>query len=99
MTRAQAAILRQVGTPMSVETIEVGPLAPVDVRVRAASLSHTDLEALEGQLAVPPPASLATSPPAKSPKSAPASPISRPAITSSSPGTTACPKSARPSAA
>ncbi|HEY6432931.1 MAG TPA: alcohol dehydrogenase catalytic domain-containing protein [Acetobacteraceae bacterium] len=58
MTRAQAAILRQVGTPMSIETIEVGPLAPGDVRIRAASLCRTDLEALEGQLGVPPPAVL-----------------------------------------
>ena len=39
---------------MSIETLEVGPLAPGDVlvRVRAASLCHTDLEAIEGALAV-----------------------------------------------
>ncbi len=38
---------------MTIETLDVGPLAPGDVlvRVRAASLCHTDLEAIEGALA------------------------------------------------
>ncbi|HET6607853.1 MAG TPA: Zn-dependent alcohol dehydrogenase [Rhodopila sp.] len=60
MPKAQAAVLRQTSTPMSIETIDVGPLAPGDVlvRVRAASLCHTDLEAIEGALAVPLPAVL-----------------------------------------
>ncbi len=40
--------------------MEVGPIAPGDVlvRVRAASLCHTDLEAIDGALAVPLPAVL-----------------------------------------
>ena len=54
MPTARAAVLRRTNTPMTVETIEVGPLAPGDVlvRIRAASLCHTDLEAIEGSLAV-----------------------------------------------
>jgi S-(hydroxymethyl)glutathione dehydrogenase/alcohol dehydrogenase len=60
MLTAQAAVLRQTNTPMSIERVEVGPLAPGDVlvRIRAASLCHTDLEAIEGALAVPLPAVL-----------------------------------------
>jgi S-(hydroxymethyl)glutathione dehydrogenase / alcohol dehydrogenase len=58
--QARAAVLRQTNAPMTIETIEVGPLAPGDVlvRVRAASLCHTDLEAIEGQLPVKLPAVL-----------------------------------------
>lgn len=57
---ARAAVLRETGRPMRVERVRVGPLAPGDalVRVRAASLCHTDLEAIEGQLAVELPAVL-----------------------------------------
>jgi|SRR5208337_3981319 len=53
MVQARAAMLRQTNAPMAIETIEVGPLAPRDglVRSRAASLCHTDLEAIEGRLA------------------------------------------------
>lgn len=60
MPKAKAAVLRQIGAPMTVETAEVGPVAPGDVvvRVRAASLCHTDLEAIEGTLAVALPAVL-----------------------------------------
>jgi len=60
MPSAKAAVLRQTGAPMTIETLEVGPLAPGDVlvRVRAASLCHTDLEAMEGSLAVALPAVL-----------------------------------------
>ena len=60
MPNAKAAVLRQTGKPMTIETLEVGPLAPRDVlvRVRAASLCHTDLEAIEGSLAVALPAVL-----------------------------------------
>jgi S-(hydroxymethyl)glutathione dehydrogenase/alcohol dehydrogenase len=45
---------------MSIETLSVGPLSRTDVlvRVRAASLCHTDLEAIEGALAVKLPAVL-----------------------------------------
>jgi len=58
--QARAAVLRQTNAPMTIETIAVGPLAPGDVlvRIRAASLCHTDLEAIEGQLAVRLPAVL-----------------------------------------
>jgi S-(hydroxymethyl)glutathione dehydrogenase/alcohol dehydrogenase len=60
MPQAQAAVLRRTNSPMSIETIDVGPVGPTDVlvRVRAASLCHTDLEAIEGALAVPLPAVL-----------------------------------------
>src|SRR6185437_14478406 len=60
MPQARAAVLRRTNQPMTIETLEVGPLAPGDVlvRVRAASLCHTDLEAIEGALAVPLPAVL-----------------------------------------
>jgi S-(hydroxymethyl)glutathione dehydrogenase/alcohol dehydrogenase len=55
MPKAQAAVLRQINAPLTIESIDVGPLAPGDVlvRVRAASLCHTDLEAIEGALSVP----------------------------------------------
>ena len=54
MPSARAAVLRQTATPMTIETVEVGPIAAGDVlvRTRAASLCHTDLEAIEGSLAV-----------------------------------------------
>ena len=60
MPKARAAVLRQTGTPMTIETVEVGPVAPGDVlvRIRAASLCHTDLEAMEGALSVQLPAVL-----------------------------------------
>jgi S-(hydroxymethyl)glutathione dehydrogenase/alcohol dehydrogenase len=60
MPNARAAVLRQTGTPLIIETVEVGPVAPGDVlvRIRAASLCHTDLEAIEGALAVKLPAVL-----------------------------------------
>lgn len=60
MMQARAAVLRRTGAKLAIETIEVGPLGPGDVlvRVRAASLCHTDLEAIDGGLAVPLPAVL-----------------------------------------
>lgn len=60
MRKARAAVLRQTGAPMTIETLDVGPVAPGDVlvRIRAASLCHTDLEAIEGALAVKLPAVL-----------------------------------------
>ncbi len=60
MPTARAAVLRETGAPMTIETLDVGPLAPGDVlvRIRAASLCHTDLEAMEGTLAVHLPAVL-----------------------------------------
>jgi S-(hydroxymethyl)glutathione dehydrogenase / alcohol dehydrogenase len=60
MWTARAAVLRRINAPMTIETLDVGPLAAGDVlvRVRAASLCHTDLEAIEGALAVELPAVL-----------------------------------------
>lgn len=60
MIRARAAILRRTGAPLSQETIALADPGPGDVlvRIRAAGLCHTDLEAIEGQLAVPLPAIL-----------------------------------------
>lgn len=60
MPQAKAAVLRQTKTPMTIEPVDVGPVAAGDVlvRIRAASLCHTDLEAIEGSLAVPLPAVL-----------------------------------------
>src|SRR3712207_5951402 len=57
---ARAAVLREVGRPMAIERVSVGPVGPGDVlvKVRAASLCHTDLEAIEGQLALRLPAAL-----------------------------------------
>jgi S-(hydroxymethyl)glutathione dehydrogenase/alcohol dehydrogenase len=57
---ARAAVLRAVNQPMAIETIEVGPLAAGDVlvRMRAASLCHTDLEVIEGSLGLKLPAVL-----------------------------------------
>lgn len=60
MQTASAAVLRQTNAPMTIEQIDVGPLAPTDVlvRIRAASLCHTDLEAIQGALAIKLPAVL-----------------------------------------
>jgi S-(hydroxymethyl)glutathione dehydrogenase / alcohol dehydrogenase len=60
MWTSRAAVLRRTGEPMTIEMLEIGPLAQGDVlvRVRAASLCHTDLEAIEGALAVNLPAVL-----------------------------------------
>ncbi len=60
MPQAKAAVLRRTNTPMTVETIDVGPVAPGDVlvRIKAASLCHTDLEAMEGAIAINLPAVL-----------------------------------------
>ena len=60
MPNARAAVLRHTGAPMTIETLEVGPLAPgnVLVRIRAAGLCHTDLEAIDGALAIQLPAVL-----------------------------------------
>lgn len=51
----RAAVMRQIGAPLSIETIEVGALKPTDVlvRVRASGLCHTDLEVMQGSLAYP----------------------------------------------
>lgn len=60
MPHAKAAVLRRTNAPMTIETIDVGPVGPGDVvvRIRAASLCHTDLEAIEGAIAINLPAVL-----------------------------------------
>ena len=60
MPQAKAAILRRTNAPMTIETIDVGPVSAGDVlvRIKAASLCHTDLEALEGAIAIDLPAVL-----------------------------------------
>ena len=65
MVTTRAAVLRRTGAPdhagpMTIETLEAGPVTAGDVlvRVRAASLCHTDLEAIEGALSVNLPAVL-----------------------------------------
>jgi S-(hydroxymethyl)glutathione dehydrogenase / alcohol dehydrogenase len=53
----RAAVLNQVGKPLTIETIEIDVLAPTDVlvRIHASGLCHTDLEVIEGSLAYPMP--------------------------------------------
>jgi len=51
----RAAVLQAANTPMSIEIVTVAALKPADVlvRIRAASLCHTDLEVIEGSLRYP----------------------------------------------
>ncbi|MFO1318049.1 MAG: Zn-dependent alcohol dehydrogenase [Burkholderiales bacterium] len=51
----QAAVLRAVNAPLTIETLEMAPLAPTDVlvRIRASGLCHTDLEVIQGSLSYP----------------------------------------------
>lgn len=51
----RAAVLHAAQAPLSVETVTAEPLQPADVlvRIRAASLCHTDLEVIEGGLRFP----------------------------------------------
>jgi len=53
----KAAVLHEVGGPLTVEEAEVGDLQPSDVLVRigASGLCHTDLEVIQGSLAYPMP--------------------------------------------
>jgi len=53
----RAAVLREVGAPLSIERLTFAPLEPNDVRIRmhAAGLCHTDREAMTGAFAVPVP--------------------------------------------
>ena len=50
-----AAVLKTAGAPLGIETLSIRNLGDQDVlvRIKAASLCHTDLEAVEGQLASP----------------------------------------------
>lgn len=51
----RAAVLHAPGTPLSIEPVLASDLKPTDalVRIRAAGLCHTDLEAIEGSLRYP----------------------------------------------
>jgi S-(hydroxymethyl)glutathione dehydrogenase/alcohol dehydrogenase len=51
----RAAVLHQIDAPLSIESVELGPLKPTDVlvRVQASGLCHTDLEVIQGSLAYP----------------------------------------------
>lgn len=53
--KMRAAIMREPGQPLTIETVELGPIKPGDVLVKvdAASICHTDLEVLEGELKYP----------------------------------------------
>jgi S-(hydroxymethyl)glutathione dehydrogenase/alcohol dehydrogenase len=53
----EAAVLNEVGKPLVIDELEMGPLQPDDVlvRVKASGLCHTDLEVIQGSLAYPMP--------------------------------------------
>ena len=52
-----AAVLRDIGKPLNIETVSLKGLTDKDVvvRIKASSLCHTDLEAVEGALGTPVP--------------------------------------------
>lgn len=51
----RAAVLHQVGSPLSIDTVELGGLQDKDVlvRVHASGLCHSDLEVIHGSQALP----------------------------------------------
>jgi S-(hydroxymethyl)glutathione dehydrogenase/alcohol dehydrogenase len=51
----RAAVLHEIGRPLVVERVTLGPLGSHDVlvRLRASGLCHTDLEVIEGALTYP----------------------------------------------
>jgi len=51
----RAAVMHETGSPLTVESVNVAPAEPHDVLVKvgAASICHTDLEVLDGQLLYP----------------------------------------------
>jgi S-(hydroxymethyl)glutathione dehydrogenase/alcohol dehydrogenase len=53
----KAAVLEDVGKPLVIDELEMGPLQADDVlvRVKASGLCHTDLEVMQGSLAYPMP--------------------------------------------
>ena len=53
----RAAVLHAPQTPLVIETVEAAPRGPADVlvRIKAAGLCHTDLEAIGGDLVYPTP--------------------------------------------
>src|SRR3546814_19929204 len=50
-----ASVLEATGSPLVIDTVATGELSDFDVlvRIKATSLCHTDLEAIEGQLGNP----------------------------------------------
>ena len=50
----RAAVLSTIGAPLTIEQVTLAPLAPNDVLVRnrASGLCHTDLEVIDGSLAL-----------------------------------------------
>lgn len=55
MTSFKSAVLRKFGAPLGIERVSIGGLAAQDVivRIKATSLCHTDVEAVEGLLDSP----------------------------------------------
>ena len=55
MTRARAAIFREIGGGLSIEEIEVDDPAPDEVRMRtvACGVCHSDLHFMQGSIAGP----------------------------------------------
>lgn len=53
--RFRAAVMHEVGAPLEIEQVESTPLQAGDVlvRIHAASICHTDLDVLEGELSYP----------------------------------------------
>lgn len=51
----RAAVLNKVNEPMTLDTLDMAPLAPSDVlvKIKASGLCHTDLEVIQGSLAYP----------------------------------------------
>jgi S-(hydroxymethyl)glutathione dehydrogenase/alcohol dehydrogenase len=51
----RAAVLNKVNEPLTLDTLEMAPLAPTDVlvKLKASGLCHTDLEVIQGSLAYP----------------------------------------------
>ena len=50
-----AAVLHEVGTPLTIERVTIRDLQPGDVlvRIEASGLCHTDLEVIQGGLEYP----------------------------------------------
>ncbi len=53
--RFRAAVLSQVGQPLEIDALELRGLADTDVlvRIEATSICHTDVEVIDGHLAIP----------------------------------------------
>ena len=51
----RAAVLNKINEPMTLDTLDMAPLAPSDVlvKIKASGLCHTDLEVIQGSLTYP----------------------------------------------